>query len=379
MPAKSTQIWVEIIPGQDEPFQPHGVVAWLPPGKGWHAQFAASIQIRPFKELERLKWGFNFGSLLEEVIDRQRLFIESQHFPGEPVQEPEEGRTLALRCLNDPEAAQLRLSLLVKVHASTRQRAHAFALQTWQEIQSIFPYEYTLVPALDQIQFQRLTGWEWLQEIREQFTLVEIERFEGRLSTGSERLYLLGTWKNSLVANEQTWRVLAGASQRILMTVILRPTVLYDYDVAALQAIAEFAEKIRQGPVNPALLPYLNNATAVYRKMAETLRHPFLARVVLASPDGIPEYIPRDIGYAMTHLDKPEPSTPGFQICVPKSEEEITDWKRLLFWIEPEALPRNGIDERFQRLRSLVNVSEAISLFRLPFPPEGGIPGITFG
>ena len=374
----SPDIYIDISPAQEEPLTSQGLDIIQPPGNGWHAQFAFAVKIRDFDDLKKLKWGFNFGSLLEEVLERQRLFIESQHFPGELRKQPTEFRTLALRFVHEPERNSLRLYLLAKVQAHDRKSAFSLAIQTRQELESIFPYEYKLDPIDNRISFTQETGWNWVRQSSDVFSFLEIEKYEGVLSTGQERIFILGSWNDSMIGNEQVWRVLAGAKQRIFLNVIIRPVILQDYDVLALHNIAEYAEKIRKGSVNPALLPYIDAAVLNYRKMAESLRRPYLVRIHLVSPERIPEYIPRAIGSALTHTDKPSPSAPGFQIVLPKSDGELTNWQQLLLWIEPTAFSPDGYDVRFTRLRNLVDAQGALSLFRLPFPPEGGIPGVTF-
>ena len=371
-------IYIETCPAQDEPVEPEAGECIRPSGTGWHAQFALAIKIRKFDELVKRKWGFDFSALLNEVLDRQRLFIESQHFPGEPRVQPPENRTLSLRFIHDAIGRRIRPYLIIKVQAGDREAALELASETWQEMTSIFPYDYILEPVPDRAAFLKASGWDWICESNDTDSFLEIDRYEGVMSTGQEMLYLLGSWKESMIGNEQIWRTLAGANQLILINILLRPVVLYDYEVAILKSIADHAETLDKETVHPAYLPYIDCAVENYRRMAANLRHPYLIRIHLASAQAIPDYVPRTIGHALTHTDKPGVDTPDYQVVSPSSAEELSAWKQLLLWLEPEAFSPIGYDARFSRLRNLVDAQEAVSLFRLPFPPQDGIPGVTF-
>jgi hypothetical protein len=373
-----TDIYIETCLAKDHPDQPEGNGNVQPSGKGWHAQFAAAIKIRKFDELVKLKWGFDFSALLNEVLGRQRLFIESQHFPGEPRVQPPENRTLSLRFIHDAIGKRIRPYLLTKVQADDKISAIDLAIETWQEMTSIFPYDYILEPVQDRQSFLKATGWDWINQSNDPTSFIEIDRYEGIISTGQDVLFLLGSWQESMIGNEQVWRTLAGANQLIMINILLRPVVLLDYEVAILKNIVDFAERIDKNSVHPSFLPYIESAICNYKEMAVNLRHPYLIRIHLVSSESIPDYIPRTIGHAMTHSDKPGVDTPDYQVVQPCTCGELEQWKQLLCWLEPEAFSPAGYDARFSRLRNLVDAQEAVSLFRLPFPPQDGIPGVTF-
>src|SRR5512145_2064899 len=117
-------------------------------GRGHLALFAARICPRPFQVREKQKWGWSLDLLLDEALDRQRLFIELQH-PADDLalDEPQVQRTLSLRCAHDPSRQGLDLALLARVSAPGRQSARSLAEAYWREITSLFPYDYDLQPA----------------------------------------------------------------------------------------------------------------------------------------------------------------------------------------------------------------------------------------
>jgi hypothetical protein len=371
--------WIELVPGRDEKLPEYEEAAdLLPPGGGWHGQFACLVRLFSGELLNRLKWGFNRGALLDEAIERQRLFIEAQHFAGECVEEPPERRTLALRAAYDSQARGVRLALVGKAWAPRRMTARQAALEYCQAVQAIFPYDYELVPAMRREEFMRLAGWEVINASAGTGTLAEVERFEGIVSTGETRFYLLGAWKNSKYANEQFWRALAGAGGEALFSVLLRPTVLEMAEGTTLKEAADYIQKLPVDPKLPGVQQYVSFASKYYASLAEALRRPYLMQVHLVAPQGVSEHWARAVGHAATHPGDNELPAPGFQVTRPADAAAVERWRQALYWLEPEAAPWQASDLRFPRLRKLVGVQEAQALFRWPYPPEPGILGLKF-
>ena len=111
---------------------------------------------------------------------------------------------------------------------------------------------------------------------------------------------------------------------------------------------------------------------------ADALHFPYLYRIHLVSPDGFPEYLIRGIGFAFSHHNETRTPVPTFQVRNPTNMAELEHWRTQLYCLEPDHQPAGGLDARFSHLRKLVGLQEALALFRLPFPPEAGIPGVTF-
>ena len=345
----------------------------------YHAVFACLVRIRPFEQLDGRKWGWVAGALLEEARERQRLFIETQHYPGELQEEPPEHRTLALRCVHDQHTlAGLRLSLLAKVCGSSKETARQAALNYWHELHSIFPYDYELIPAQTQKDFQELSGWNILNQVTKVSEFAQVQRFEGIVNTNEERFYLLGSWKSSSYANEQIWRALAGSDKPVMLNICLRPTVLLESERFALAGIAERTQKITQEVHLSNVQVHADFAAKNYAHLVEFLRKPYIAQVCLVSPGGLAEYLPRAVGFALTHAAEHEPATPGFQVFQPRDPSEVTDWCSQLTWLENSINDGWSIDERFARIRKMVDAYEASALLSLPFPPKAGFPDVIF-
>jgi hypothetical protein len=371
--------WIEIGPGDRFGEKAEKQEGYISAGNNFHAVFACLVRIRPFDQLDGRKWGWVAGALLEEARERQRLFIETQHYSGELQEEPPEHRTLALRCVHDPQTfSGLRLSLLAKVCGSSIENARQAAVSYWYELHSIFPYDYELIPAQTQQDFQELAGWKILNQATEASEFANVQRFEGIVNANNERFYLLGSWKSSNYANEQIWRALAGSEKRVMLNICLRPTVLLESERFALAGIAERTEKITKEIQLSNIQIHADFAANNYAHLVEFLRKPYIAQVCLVSPGGLAEYLPRAVGFALTHTAEHEPATPGFQVVQPRGPTEIADWCSQLAWLETGNHDVWSIDERFVRIRKMVDAFEASALFNLPFPPKAGFPDVIF-
>lgn len=345
----------------------------------WRAIFACLIRVCSMEELESFKWGWNRGKLLEEALERQRFFIESQHFPCEPGDDvPNERRALSLRCICEPKTSKIKLVLVAKISADTIDMARQAGIQYWNEIKSVFPYDYELIPAKNRAEFKELIGWEVLKTVEKQDSIVEIQRFQRVVSTGEQFFYVLGCWSPSIFANEQIWRVLAGVNRGLMLDVMLCPTVLGEEELATLKLISQTAEEIANQSEIVTVHPYAQFAARYYKNLLENLRRPYLLRVRLVAPDGVPRYVPRTIGFAFAHDNERDGVVPSFRTVSSQHSVEIKLWRDQIVWLEPDISSNHVVDERFRRLHRMCDVHEAHTLFRLPYPPGPGLPGVVF-
>src|SRR5512134_3790439 len=100
----------------------------VPAGPGyqdyiWRAQFACQVNILPYSEWLKFKWGFNASALFDEFFERQKLFLESQYEVRHQLgSEAPDYRTLAFRYINRPGEGLL-VAVLGKIHAKTEEKA----------------------------------------------------------------------------------------------------------------------------------------------------------------------------------------------------------------------------------------------------------------
>jgi hypothetical protein len=339
----------------------------------WQAMFACQVGIRSFEERVQLKWGFNAAVLLEEALDRQRLFLEAQLLSN-PIDNQTEQRILSLRCICVPKKGLL-LGLIGKVLAETQDKARSLASNYLREIEAIFPYDYTIRPATSQDTFERIMGREILKACTDPASIARIRRFESPLQTSKGVCRVVGIWQTGKRSDEQIWRALAHYPQSILLNISISPTTLYEGER---QVLLEMQKTLKTSEGSRSEEPYLQNYEAWIDPFINRYISPwnkfFNLQVHLVSPWAIDEYLLRSIGSSITR-DSPERSTPGFQVLRPVSKSESIEWSGHLDGLDM-IRTNNGL--LLPRLSELASIDEAHAVFRLPYPPEPGLPNINF-
>jgi len=343
-----------------------------------HAIFAARLSLKPFAQISNFKWGFSDESLLLGAIERQNLFIESQHpHDDTAVSEPADRRSLALRCIRNPKTTTLQLTLLAKVSSKHSDKVVALALEYWQEIKSIFPYDYILDPAVNRDEFLDMTGHEFLDSSK--MSITELSRFEGLLAHNKAMLYLLSKWNGTATSNEQVWRAMSGSNQPLMLNITLQPTTLFDYETLAIDELIITAKSILDDDPLPFVKREVEWVLEEYPDHLNQLRYPFLSQVLLVGQGKIPSYIARVIGTSIVQNNKDNLTKPLYQVSKEYNNDSLTAHAlaHSLRWLEPRIVP-SLTDKRLDRFCYLANSLEARTLFRLPFPPKGNLPGVQF-
>lgn len=339
----------------------------------WQAMFACQINILTFEERFKFKWGLNSGFLLEEAIDRQRLFLEAQLFHNS-FDEQFSRRTLALRCIRTSDS-NLQLSLLACIQSDSEENANLSALQYWHHLNAIFPYDYSLYPAVKKEDYYKLTGKAILDECNSPNQIANIRRFETPIRSAQESLKVVGTWQTSKWANEQIWRALANYPQNILFNISIRPTILFEGERKALLDMRKRAKSAKDLLENG---PYIQNydewLDAYIQRFISPWNRYFYLQIHLASPENLDDHIFRSIGSALTRNIGEFPST-GFQALTPTNENEALEWTQRLANLRIIHVNKSFM---IPRLSELSELEEAHSVFRLPYPPEFGFPNANF-
>ena len=345
----------------------------------WQAQFACELFLRPAEELQKMQWGFNFGSVLEDHFSHMRAFLEAFHFKYEAgAQEPEEQRTLALRCTSGPSSNYLHLALVGKICAATEAEVRRKAKEFWNEIKSNFPYEYEMVPAVEQSDFMQLAGWEILEKAFTPESFVEIQRYENIVISGDRKFYILGSWNFSKTANEQIWRILANAEIPVLYDVLLRPAVLQMNELATIHELGKQVQEVSEENANLiAIKPYLDIAVNNFTKLQGLRWYSYISQIRIVSLEKVPEYIPRTIGAALTHHEDKSPFAPGVQFVHPEDLGKMELWRRQIRHMDPDFGLGKHANQHMVRVRKMADLDDAFAIFYLPFPSLFGLPDVN--
>ncbi|MFX1352843.1 MAG: hypothetical protein ACFFGP_02655, partial [Promethearchaeota archaeon] len=355
---------------------------------GYHSLFAAQVIPQPFESVLDRKWGWTPYQLLLEVMDRQRRFIASLHWVDPSQSCPNSHlKTVALRYLRRPGSDTIDLTMMGKVFAAEADQAKHLALGWWQEIASLFTYDYELVPASSPEAFEELSGLAYLDEIDSPTQMAEIRRYEmftprpgGQTVTEGDYVLLPFAWHPN--GMEQVWRAMALLPCLSLVNVTLRPTCLYEAEEIHLSQLRAAAQK--QASSDQVDLQLQGQLAAwLYTTQLSRLQHPFLMRVQVAAGEEGLVALARAVGttlaYAPLTQTQPEQEalSISYDIAMPSSDELVIAKENLRVlefhgWGNDQAAPP------YRRFRYLFDVTGAHCAFRLPFMPKGGLPGLQF-
>jgi hypothetical protein len=352
----------------------------VPAGPGsedyiWQAQFACQVNILPYHEWIKLKWGFNASALFDEFFERQKLFLESQYEVRHHLgSEAPDYRTLTFRFINRPGEGLL-VAILGKIHAKVKEKIWGSILAYYNDVKSTFPYDYTLVPAQSSEEFQQMSGWNILNGEQDPLQLAQIKRMEIPLSPVRNSPFLQGFWRSSPRAHEQIWRALASSPDPLLLSISLRCTVLYEGEREKLLRFGEEISSIHNQPLNHLTLSGMQayNRKYVERRLAPWTKLYYL-QVHLASHCKLSGDLLRAIGTSLT-LNSSGETLPGYQVIHPDQMKTQT-WQKNL----------KNLDTIFSdsnipvaRLSEVADLEEVFAVLRLPYcPPENGLPNVTY-
>ena len=245
-------------------------MTWISPGievsngaGGWQAMMAWQICLRPYKEWINSRWGFNASVLLEEALDRLKLFIESQYVIDFDFQvECRNQRSVVLRSINYPQKG-LSLGLLGKIYAASEQQIYTDALAFGREMESVFPHDFFLHRASTEQEFRQVNGSSILDGTNLDVSIVAIRRGDVFVKEFQTMPRFSGFWQASTRSSEQIWRALAGTDRPSLFSVSLRPTVIYEQE-------RQFLLEARQNVANLDKQQNQTSSLALYQSWAES-------------------------------------------------------------------------------------------------------------
>lgn len=338
---------------------------------GWQALFACQFYARSFEERQKLRWGFNAAALLGEALDRQKLFLETQHH-GNPLQEIAPGeRSLALRCIRVPDVGLL-LALLGKVSAPSPELARENALEYCHELTSTFPIDYETHPAVSRSIFEKLTGKKLLEACQVPRSMAQLLRFETQTRTKNGLVVVNGFWQATDRSDELIWRILGNYPRPVMFNVSLRPSILDNDERQLLWDTGQVSlpsESISQA--HPAQ-PFDQWAEPLVNRRLNPWKRFYLLQVHLLSPTGITDSLARPIGAALTreHADL---LSPGFLTVFPATESALKEWRAHLEKLE--IAPTHFNPSSLSRLSDLADLDEAQQRPALPLPARTRLAG----
>lgn len=332
--------------------------------KGWQATFAFHVFHRPADEWLAMRWGFNASALLDEALDRYKLFIESQVLSEAAfLANDQPDRTLAMRGMNLPGEG-LQMALVGKAASTEKSQALQSARDYAREIFSIFPHDFILQPAEEKADYDRLIGRDFFAKHPQTAC---IQRGETIIPPIHNYQYFTGFWQSSPRGNEQVWRALSNMQPAAMLNIIIQPSILFEGEKEAL--LNSKKRNPKAGQEAGVFSPYLAWADEYVERRLAPWKKFLLLQVHVLVDGSVDENLLRSIGSAITR-DMNDTSLPGFQIMRPDSAEEAKEWReriRVLDFLPPS-----------MHINDLADLDEVFSVFRFPYRPETGLPGANF-
>ena len=346
--------------GQDRQIRP----------ESWHASFACKVKIRPGEDWLKMRWGFNASLLIEEALDRARLFVESQHSSEVELNRRNgDQRTLSLRCRVKPNK-RLALGIMGKVCANTEAEARQNSSKYCREICSVFPQDFVINPVNSLEEYQEISGIDILQAKGE---IVQLKRFEKYLPSKDGMQYIHGLWQSSTRSHEQVWRALAHLIHPTLFSITLRPINIYPFER---EIFEQLVKPIETPEINERMFPisYKTWSEIFINRRITPLQKYFYLQIHLTSLSSLDDNIFRSIGTALTRATS-NSSLPGFMVLRPNQGMKNI-WTEYLDCID---LTPSESEYDPQHLSDIADMEEAAGVFRYPYPhPETGMPGVNF-
>jgi len=330
---------------------------------GWQVIFAFRASHRFAEDWLKMRWGFNASILLEEAIDRVKLFVETQvALEAEFRSGNLPNRALALRGINFPGHG-LQMAVIGKITGERLEDVEQKAIHYARDIHSTFPHDFVLT-AGDETDFHKLRGDDILCRDAE---VAQILRAIVPFPSSHGYHYLTGLWQSSNRSNEQIWRALGAMPDETLFNIVLQPSTLFDGDR---QIFLEVKNQIaRSDKATEFSSVNITWADAYLKRRLSAWKKFFLLQIHVASAGPLDENLLRSIGVAITR-DSNELHLPGYEVRKPDNSDDEKDWRKRILFLD--LIPRSS------RFDDLVDVEEASAIFRIPYQPETGLPGAVF-
>jgi hypothetical protein len=341
--------------------------------EGWQATFAFQVFHRPAAEWLSMRWGFNAGALLDEALDRYRLFIESQSLSEAAFLANDQlaDRTLTLRGIN-LLGKGLQMALIGKTISTDKSHAQQAAKDYARELFSTFPHDFILQPAEEKKDYESLYGRDFFTKIPQ---VAAIQRAAALIQPLEKYQYFSGIWQSSPRANEQIWRALSNTQKTAMLNITLQPSIMYSGEkemlLDAKKTIANIYIDAKEDEEQEESIfaDYLTWAEAYIKRRLTPWKNFFQLQIHVLMDGPVDENLLRSIAAPITRVPT-ENSMPGFQILRPASREEEKEWCERICSLD--------FITTTMHINDLADVDEAFAVFRLPYRPEAGLPGANF-
>ena len=337
--------------------------------QSYQAIWGSKILLRPFEELVKVQWGWSARDLANEMMERQHNLLETlygicfQTFGG---------ARFSLRFVQQADKSPLSIFLFAKISACSEDEVENKARKLWNQIQSVFPYDYALEPLISAEKLKpcmtipaQSNGTDYGAVI---YPLVQTLRSRQHEKQRATRI--LGTWGGANTNPENIWRVLHHTQALTILDILLQPTIVKKHEIDYLITSTEALTNATKTDMLIGQLMKERASTMSQRVLA--LHKAFMIQVRLISSGDV-STTARVISSALTNKGQPH----QLHTNIFSLNDHNAPWLTKKF-IEMDFIPfRRGIHPALQRIPFIATIPEAQTIFRLPILPKGGIPGLN--
>lgn len=365
------------------PHEPTHTVRYTPLGRTitdpcYSATFGVQIDMRAFEELKNFQLGWSTKDLLQEGLNRQLQFLMGLHNAA-PLGTPTAPCTFTLRLVRQETTAVLSIIMVAKAWGKSSLEAYTNAEDLWNCLQASIPYDYFLEPVSEE-EYADQVNLDWLSNHSTQPPdITVLTPFVGFLYTPNQNghrnqpIPVIGKWTASQTSPELIWRTIMHLPAQLSMDIFLQPTQLLPHERWALVEVIDRLSDIAKnshGLAKWQAEQWLDN----YTKRLHALDLVYLLQIRLASTHKIPHQTIAAIGSALT-ADQHNGKQMDYS-HYHAHRTHPTNGLKALTSLEFINL-RVPITPSLRRLPFIATAQEALSAFRLPILPKGGIPDLN--
>ncbi len=194
-----------------------------------------------------------------------------------------------------------------------------------------------------------------------------------------EVVYMVKGFKPRLRSLEGLFHFLRLMSQPLVWQISLSPTCLTEQEEKAqLQEVAKCERYLGEGGKNYQR----QRASRVLGELVEQASRledaPFLLDICIASTCPLPRSMSERIGVEITApVSGDDGGAGGYDVVSPSNDKEWEAARNNLWNIAFHSWGKSYAPPDLQRLRRMVDATEAAAAFRLPYMPPRGLPGLT--
>lgn len=342
-----------------------------------HAFFAVSLREVGIGGDEQFYRRLNNAQIeFIQVLGAQRDMLSRAVFSLRLISEPHP---------HVPARGRVQVALLARVSSVDSEAARRLALALWNDLNVMLPMSQENV-----FVYEPVVAEDELARLLHPFELAQTAEIARRESSVGG-VYSVSTFMTGTPDLHNVHWTLMRQAAPAMISIHIMPTSLYAWERPSQEAPADWLNAAAsEGPLE-GVTPGGATLNNMRRQLAQQqqwqklnvadqrltyLQNGFILRIYVAGAEGSSQLLPEMAAATLLAPLQDNGFNGGFQVLRPAKADEVAAVQRNLATLDVERWDPVPDDTRLARLRYLVSEGEAASLFRLPVPHSGGVPGM---